>query len=68
VPVNSGFDVKPPIALLASAELGNVVAAMSGNVAAIAFNDALVRRVDDENENAAFVHGDATGNAAKLAF
>ncbi len=65
--MTSGFDVKPPIALLASAELGNVVAAMSGNVAAMAFNDALVRpHMDDEN--AAFVRGDATGNAAGLAF
>ncbi len=66
VPVTSGFNVKPPIALLASGELGNGVAATSGNVAAMAFNDALVRCMD--NENAAFVHGDATGNAAGLAF
>jgi hypothetical protein len=66
VPVTSGFNIKPPIALLASAELGNVVAVTLGNVAATAFNDALVRRVDDES--AAFVHGDATGNAAGLAF
>ena len=66
VPVTSRFDVKPPIALLASAELDNVVAATSENVAATAFNDNLVRRMDDEN--AAFVCGDATGNAAGLAF
>jgi hypothetical protein len=66
VPVTSGFNVKPPIALLASAELGNVVAATSGNVAATAFNDALARHVDDEN--AAFVHGDITENVAGLAF
>ncbi len=64
--VTSGFDIKPPIALLASAELGNVVAATSGNMAATAFNDALVRCLDDEN--AAFDCGDATGNAAGLAF
>ncbi len=62
----SGFDVKPPIALLASAESGNMVAVISGNVATMVFNDALVRCVDDEN--AAFVHGDATENAARLAF
>jgi hypothetical protein len=66
VSVTSGFDVKPPIALLASAELGNVVAVMSGNMVAMTFNDALVRHVDDEN--AAFVCGDTTGNAAGLAF
>ncbi len=66
MPVTSGFDIKPPIALLASAESGNVVAAMSENMAAMAFNDALVRRVDDEN--AAFMGGDATGNVAGLAF
>jgi hypothetical protein len=65
VPGTSGIDVKPPIALLASAELGNVVAAVSGNVAAMAFNDDFVRHVDDDN--AAFVHGDVTGNAAGLA-
>ncbi len=65
MPGTSGNDVKPPIVLLASAELGNVVAMVSGNVAATSFNDDLVRRVDDEN--AAFVHGDATGNAAGLA-
>jgi hypothetical protein len=65
VPVTSGFNVKPPIALLASAESGNVVAVMSGNVAAMAFNDAYVRHVDDENT--AFVCGNATGYAAMLA-
>jgi hypothetical protein len=65
VPGTSGIDVNPPIALLASAELGNVVAAASGNVAAMAFNDDLGRHVDDEN--AAFVCGDATGNVAGLA-
>ncbi len=66
VPVTSGIDVKPPIALLAKTEeSGNVVAAASGYVAATAFNDDLVRRMDDEN--AAFVRGDATGNAAGLA-
>jgi hypothetical protein len=65
VPGTSGIDVKPPIALLASEELGNVVAAASENVVAMAFNDDLVRRMDDDN--AAFVHGDATGNAAGLA-
>ncbi len=63
-PGTSGISVNPPIALLASAELGNMVAAASGNVAATAFNDYLVRRMDDAN--AAFVHGDATGNAAGL--
>jgi hypothetical protein len=62
VPRTSGIYVKPPYILLASAELGNVVAMASGNVAATAFDDDLVRHVDDEN--AAFVRGDATGNAA----
>ncbi len=66
MPVTSGFNVKPPIAGLASAELGNVVAATSGNVAATSFNDALVRHVYDEN--AARVCGGAPGNAAGLPF
>jgi hypothetical protein len=65
VPGTSGIDVKPPIALLASAESGNVGAAASGNVAAMAFDDDLLRRMNDEN--AAFVHGDAIGNVAGLA-
>jgi hypothetical protein len=65
VPGTSGINVKPPNVLLASAELGNVVATASGNIAATAFNDDLVRHVDDEN--ATFVHGDATGNASRLA-
>ncbi len=43
--------------LLASAE--------SGNVAATAFDDDLVRCVDDEN--ATVVHGNSTGNASGLA-
>ncbi len=64
VPGTSGIEGKPPIVLLASAELGNVVATASGNVAATAFDDA-VRRVN--NMDAAFVRGDATGNAAGLA-
>ena len=42
-----------------------MVARASGNVAATAFDDDLVRRVDDEN--ATFVHGDSTKNAAGLA-
>jgi hypothetical protein len=42
-----------------------VVAAASGYVAATAFNDDLVKCVDDENS--AFVCNDATGNAAGLA-
>ncbi len=65
MPGTSGIDVKPPIVLLASAESGNLAATMSGNLAATAFDDDLVRRVDDEN--AAIVHGAATGNAAGLA-
>jgi hypothetical protein len=73
VPVTSGFDVKPPNELLASAELGNVVATVSGNrvatasgnVVATAFNDDLMRRVNDKT--ATFVHDDSTGNAAALA-
>jgi hypothetical protein len=66
VHVTSGIDVKPPITLLAKMEeSGNVVAAASGYMAAMAFNDDLVRCVDDENT--AFVHGDATGNGARLA-
>ncbi len=65
VPGTSGIDVKPPNVLLASAESGNLVAAASGNVDATAFDDDLVRRVDDEN--ATFVHGDSTKNAAGLA-
>ncbi len=64
--MTSGFDVKPPIALLASAKPGNVVAATSGSMATTAFNDDIVMRVDDKN--AAFVCGDETGNAAGLAF
>ena len=65
VPRTSAIDVKPPNVLLASAESGNLVATASGNVEAMAFDDDLVRRVDDEN--ATFVHGDSTGNAAGLA-
>jgi hypothetical protein len=65
VPGTSGIDIKPPIVQFASAELGNVVAMVSGNVAAMAFDDDLVRRVDDENTT--FVHGDITGNVARLA-
>ncbi len=65
VPGTAGINVKPPNVLLASAELGNVVAMASGNVAATAFDDDLVRHVDDEN--ATVVHGDSTGNAAGLA-
>jgi hypothetical protein len=42
-----------------------VVATASGNMVATAFDDDLVRRVDDEN--AAFVRGDTAGNAAGLA-
>ncbi len=42
-----------------------LVATASVNVEAMAFNDDLVRRVDDEN--ATFVRGDSTGNAAGLA-
>jgi hypothetical protein len=42
-----------------------VVATASGKVAAMAFDDDLVRRVDDENT--IFVRGDATGNASGLA-
>jgi hypothetical protein len=61
----SGINVKPPNVLLASAELGNMVATASGNMAALAFNDDFVRRMDDEN--ATFVRGDATGNASRLA-
>ncbi len=62
VPVTSGINVKPPIAPLASGELGNLVTMVSGYVAATAFNDDLVRCVDD-----AFLHGDTTGNVAGLA-
>ena len=65
VPGTSGIDVKPPNVLLASAELGNVVAAASGNVAAMAFDDDLVRRMDDKN--ATVVHGNSTDNAAGIA-
>ncbi len=65
VPGTSGTNVKPPNVLLASAELGNVVAVASGNVASMAFDDDIVRRVDDEN--ATVVRGDSTGNAAWLA-
>jgi hypothetical protein len=65
VPGTSGINVKPPNILLASAELGNVVTTASGNKAAMAFNDDLVRHRDDEN--ATFVHGDATGNVSGLA-
>jgi hypothetical protein len=65
VPGTSGIYVKPPNILLASAELGNVVAMASRNVVAMAFDDDLVKHVDDEN--ATFVRGDATGNAAGLA-
>ncbi len=57
VPGSSGIDVKPPNVLLASAE--------SGNMAATAFDDDLVRRVDDEN--ARVVRGNSTGNASQLA-
>ncbi len=49
VPETSGIDVNPPNVLFASAELGNVVATASGNVAAMAFDYDLVRRMDDEN-------------------
>ncbi len=42
-----------------------MVAMASGSVAAKACDDDLVRHVDDEN--AAVVHGDATGNATGLA-
>jgi hypothetical protein len=65
VPRTSGINVKPPNVLLASAKLGNVVAMASRNVAATAFDDDLVRHVDDEN--ATVVHSDSTGNAAGLA-
>ncbi len=65
MPGTSRIDVKPLIVLLASAELGNLMAATLRNVVAMAFNDDLVRHVDDEN--AEFVCGDATGNAAGLA-
>ncbi len=65
VPGISGINVKPPNVLLASAELGNVVATASGNMAATAFNDDFVSRLDDEN--ATFMRGDATGNASGLA-
>ena len=64
--MTSGFDVKPPLALLASAKPGNVVAATSGSMAATAFNDDVVMHVDDKND--AFVCGDETGNAAWLSF
>ncbi len=64
VPGTSGINVEPPNILLASAELGNVVARASGNVVATAFNEDLVRPMDDENTT--FVNGDATGNAAGL--
>jgi hypothetical protein len=43
----SGINVKPPNILLASVELGNVVAMASENIAAMAFDDDLVRHVDD---------------------
>jgi hypothetical protein len=65
VPRTSGINVKPPNLLLLSAELGNVVAMASGNVAATAFDDELVRHVDDGN--ATFVCGYATENAVRLA-
>jgi hypothetical protein len=42
-----------------------VVAMASGNMAATTFDDDLVKRMD--NMDAAFVRGDATGNAAGLA-
>ena len=63
VPGTSGIDVRPP--MLASAKSGNVVATVLGNMAATALDDDLVRRVDDENTT--FVHGDITGNVARLA-
>jgi hypothetical protein len=63
VPGTSGMDVRPPT--LASAESGSVVATASGNVAAMALDDDLLRHVDDDN--ATFVHGDATGNVPGLA-
>ncbi len=62
VPGTSGINVRPPNVLLASAELGNMVATASGNVAAMALDEDLVRHIDDDN--ATFVHGDATGNAS----
>jgi hypothetical protein len=61
----SGINAKPHNVLLASAELGNMVAMASGNVAATAFDDDLVRRVDDENPTV--VCGDSTGIAVGLA-
>jgi hypothetical protein len=63
VPGTSGINARPPT--LASAESVNVVGTASGNVAATALDDDLVRRVDDDN--ATFVRGDATENAAGLA-
>jgi hypothetical protein len=60
VPGTSGIDVKPP--MLASAELGNVVATALGNMAATALDNDLVRRIDDDN--ATFVRGDTTGNTS----
>jgi hypothetical protein len=62
VPGTSGINVRPPNLLLASAELGNVVATASGNMEATALDEDLVRHVDDDN--AIFVGGDATGNAS----
>jgi hypothetical protein len=57
VPGSSGINVKPPNLLLTSAE--------SGNVAALAFDYDLMRRMDDEN--ATVVRGNSTGNADGLA-
>jgi hypothetical protein len=65
VPGTSGIDVKPPNVLLASAESGNMVATASENLVATAFNDDLVRHMDDENTTV--VRGDSTGNAVGLA-
>ncbi len=63
VPGTSGIDVKPPNVLLAF--LGNVAAMDSGNLAATAFDDDLVRRVG--NKNSTVLRGNSTGNAARLA-
>jgi hypothetical protein len=57
VPGSSGINVKPPNVLLATAE--------SGNMAATAFDDDLVRRMDDDIDTV--VHGDSTGSDTGLA-
>jgi hypothetical protein len=76
VPGSSGIDVKPPNVLLASAEscTNSLLEAPTesgkrgtslGSVVALAFDDDLVRQVDDEK--ATVVCGNSTGIAAGLA-